>query len=101
MVVRILEKRLDARTAIEFKESIEKIVREGNQWIVLNIGAGEFMDSSFLFVLVSSLRLIWRDGCIVISDAGDTVKSLLTLTKMDKVFQMFADEETAVKFLST
>ncbi len=100
LIIKLLEKRLDANIAMDFKREMEKRINDGNTWIVLDLAQAEFMDSSFLFIIVSSLRLLWRNGKIVIAGAGESVKNLLRLTKMDRVFQMFNDADGAVTDLA-
>ena len=99
-VVRSLETRMDAKVAADFKTEIGRIVDEGNRWIVFDVGQIAFVDSSGLGAIVSSLKMVGKEGDLVIAGAGETVKSLFKLTRMDRVFQMFATEKEAVEALA-
>ncbi len=100
LVVKPLESRLDASQAVDFKDKMTGYIREGNQQIVLNISDVEFIDSSGLGALVTSLKLQKKEGGIAICGARDTIKSMFKLTRMDRVFQMFDQEDEAVQGLS-
>jgi anti-sigma B factor antagonist len=100
LVVRPLEKRIDAATATEFKERMIDWIGSGNRRIVLNLSEVEFIDSSGLGAIVSSLKKIGNDGDLVICVVKETVMSLFRLTRMNRVFDIFPAEEEAIRALS-
>ena len=99
-VVKSLENRMDAKVAVDFKTEIGRIVDEGDRWIVFDVSEITFVDSSGLGAIVSSLKMVGKEGDLVIAGAGETVLSLFKLTRMDRVFQMFATEKEAVEALA-
>lgn len=99
-IVRSLESRMDAKVAADFKAEIGRIVDGGNRWIVFDVSEITFVDSSGLGAIVSSLKMLGRQGDLVIAGAGETVLSLFKLTRMDRVFRMFATEKEAVEALA-
>ena len=101
IVIKFFEKRLDASIAEEFKAEMIKFVENGNMLFVLDISHVDFIDSRYLGTMISCFKLIGRDGRIFISGAKEFVMKLFNLTKMDAVFQMFDNENDAVKALST
>ena len=100
LVVKVAEKRLDARTSSEFKHQLAELIHAGNQRLVVDLSEVEFIDSSGLGAIVSSLKLLGGEGDLVISGARDTVTSMFKLTRMDKVFQMFSGREQAAGALA-
>jgi anti-sigma B factor antagonist len=100
LVVSPVDKRLDARSAAEFKTRMAELVAAGHRRLVLNISEIEFIDSSGLGAIVSILRQLGGNGVLVICGACDTVLTMFKLTRLDKVFEMFADEQEAVAALS-
>lgn len=100
LVVRLLDNRLDASVAYEFKERMEEYVARGEKMIVLNIAAVDFVDSSGLGAIVSSLKRLGDEGDIVISGAKETVVRLFKLTRMNKVFRMYEAEDVAIDALA-
>lgn len=100
LVVTLLEKRLDARSAAAFKDKMVEFVRGGQTRIALDIREIEFIDSSGLGAIVSVLKQLGGQGDLVICGARDTVTSMFKLTRLDKVFQMFPGASEAVTALA-
>jgi anti-sigma B factor antagonist len=99
-IVSINESRLDKKTAIEFKDFMKNSIEEGNIFFVLNMNKVDFIDSSGLGAIVSSLKLIGRSGDIVLSGVNDAVMQMLVLTRMNRVFKITNDIESAIKELT-
>lgn len=100
LLLAVYDRRLDARAAPDLKASITSFVGQGWEWIVLDLSAVDFVDSSALGAIVSGLKALGRSGDLVIAGAKPPVTALFALTRMDKVFRMFpavADAVAAVK----
>jgi len=93
--VRVLDKRMDAHGAPDFKQKLATMVEEGNRLIALDISNVEFIDSSGLGVLVSLLKQLGGQGEIAIGGVREPVGGLFKLTRLDKVFQIFPDPQAA------
>ncbi len=100
LIVKPLEKRIDASSATDFKGKMVDWVNGGNNRIVLNLSLVDFIDSSGLGAIVSSLKTIGNNGDLVICGVRDTVMSLFRLTRMNRVFQIFVSEEEALSALA-
>jgi anti-sigma B factor antagonist len=100
LIVKPSEKRIDASMATDFKGKMIDRINAGNKRIVLDLAGVDFIDSSGLGAIVSSLKSIGDDGDLVISGINDTVMTLFRLTRMNRVFQIFSTEEEALKALS-
>lgn len=96
LIVRPLEKRIDASTAAEFKEKMSAWIDAGSRRIVLNLSEVDFIDSSGLGAIISGLKKIGGNGCLVICALRETVMSLFRLTRMDRVFDIFPSEDAAL-----
>jgi len=99
-IVKILDKRLDASIASDFKEKMSDLIRNGNHTILLNISDVDFIDSTGLGAIVSSLKMLGEKGNIGICEIKDTVMRMFKLTRMNKVFPMFGSEKEAIDALS-
>lgn len=95
-----MEKRLDAVTAVDFKKSMSEFIDNGNNQVVLDLSEVDFMDSTGLGSIVSILKMIGRKGDLVLTGIKKTQMVLFKLTRMERVFQMFGNEEEAIAFLS-
>ncbi len=100
LIVNVLDKRLDANIAYEFKDKMAAYISKGNHLIVLNITDVDYIDSSGLGAIVSSLKMLGDKGDIVICGTQDTVMRMFKLTRMNKVFRMYKTENEAIDALS-
>jgi anti-sigma B factor antagonist len=100
LVVKPLEKRLDAYLSADFKSGMISRIGSGNTRIVLDLSQVEFVDSSGLGAIISVLKTLGDTGELALSGMRPNVMSLCRLTRMDRVFQIFGSEQEAVKKLS-
>jgi len=100
LVVKVLAPRLEAREAVEFKAQMADWIRQGPRTIVLNLAEVRFIDSSGLGALVSVLKLLGRQGDLVLCGVTEPVLSLFKLTRMDRVFPMYGQESEALTALA-
>ena len=88
---------LDAKSASVLKEKINEKITDGKSLILINLTDVPYMDSAGLGVLVSGLKNANRlSGDLRIWGLQEEVKSIFELTRLNKVFQIFEDELTAV-----
>jgi len=100
LVIQPLDKRIDASVATEFKGKIVDWINAGDTRIILDLSNVDFIDSSGLGAIVSSLKTIGHDGDLVICGIKETVMSLFRLTRMNRVFQIFETRSEAIRALS-
>ncbi len=89
--------RLDASTAVDFKNSLLKVIAEGNLRLLLNLENVDFIDSSGLGAIISALRQVGVKGDIKLCDVAEQVEELLRLTRLDKVLETFPCEKDALE----
>lgn len=88
---------LDAKSASVLKERINEKISDGKSLILINLSDVPYMDSAGLGVLVSGLKNANRlSGDLRIWGLQEEVKSIFELTRLNKVFQIFEDESSAV-----
>lgn len=74
-------------------EAVDKNIRK----IVIDLSACEFIDSTFLGVLVSALKRVRQiDGELRLVGFKRAVSVMFDLTRMDKVFSVYKDLKEAV-----
>lgn len=101
LIVLPLEKRIDASVSTEFKGKMVDWINAGSRRIILDLSNVDFIDSSGLGAIVSSLKTIGNDGDLVICGIKETVMGLFRLTRMNRVFQIFPSQPEAIQALST
>jgi anti-sigma B factor antagonist len=100
LVARVLDKRIAADVAPELKAHLAEYFENGEDTVVLDLGAVSFIDSSGLGALISSLKTLGSGGQLVISGACGTVATMFKLTRMDKILRLFRSTEEAVTAVS-
>jgi anti-sigma B factor antagonist len=100
VVLRVGGNRIDASCAAEFRSAMAVVVARGIKRFVIDIGGVEFVDSTGLGALVSTLKASGPTGAVVVAGANESVAILFKLTRMDKVFRMFASVGEAAAALA-
>jgi len=100
LIVRIKEKRFDARIASLFMDTIRSYVDDGAKKIILNFTITDFIDSSGIGAIVSILKSMGNNGSIAITNPSGPVLQLLEMTQMDNIFSIYTSESAAIESLS-
>lgn len=80
----------------ELKQKINQLMSEGVLRIVLDLSGVAFIDSSGIGAMISVKTLLKKKGGdIKLSNAGDTVKSVFTLTRLNQIFDFRESAEEA------
>lgn len=91
-----LKGRLDAASARRLKERVEALSDEKRLKLVLDMAGVDFIDSSGLGTLITSLRILTRQGGdIRLSGLQERVKNIFELTRLDRIFGIYGDSEAA------
>jgi anti-sigma B factor antagonist len=94
--VQVMEDRIDAATAIQFKEKMRDIAKAGDQRMVLDLSRVQFLDSSGLGAIVAVKKLLGPDRALELSGLTATVEKVFRLTRMDSIFIIHPSLEAAV-----
>ncbi len=80
---------LDLHTSPPLRDHMLELIERGTLRLALDLTKVDFMDSSSLGSLVTCLkRLRERDGRLVLIGVGGTPMKVLTLTGLDRVFEI-------------
>ncbi len=96
-VLTVTAGRLDANVAPDLKQAVSDIVDGGISRIMLDLKQVQFMDSSGLGAVISSFKLTGQKGEFVICNMNDAVQEILTLTHMDRLFQIYPNAEEGLQ----
>ena len=92
------EGKLDATSTPAIKECIKSLMEEGRTQILLNLEKVPFVNSTGLGALVGILKdLRGHKGILKLLNLQPYVQELFEVTQLVKVFEIFTDEDTAVK----
>ena len=95
-IVKPLERRMDARSAPDFRRQMGDLIAAGHRQLVLDLSEVDFIDSSGLGAIVSSLKALGDQGDLLVVGTRPPVAQLFKLTRMDRVFRMFPETTAAV-----
>lgn len=90
--------RASVTEANELKEKLNEAMDDGYKKIIVDLSECDFVDSSFLGVLVNSLKkLVKLDGDLKLVGFRPAVRSMFELTRLFRVFESFGNLQEAVK----
>jgi len=89
----VQDERLDAFNADHFKSGIVDFMQSGHERFVLDLSNVRFMDSRALGMLISIKKTMADAGCFCILCPNKNVRSLFTMTRLDRIFHIFVSEE--------
>ena len=99
VVVEIINmERATLREADELKSRINEKVDKGHRKVIVDISAVEFVDSTFLGVIVGSLKKVAKlNGDLKLGGFKPAVRSMFELTRLFRVFETYSDLQEAIK----
>lgn len=99
--VLVMEDRIDAASAIQFKERMRDLTQTGDQRVVLDLSRVMFLDSSGLGAIVAVKKLLGPDRVLELSGLTPIVKKVFRLTRMDTIFTIHLTHSDALSHDAT
>jgi anti-anti-sigma factor len=91
---------LNATTSQEFRQKITEILESDAKLVLVDCQDVTFMDSSGLGALVLAFKTLRTAGTkLVLCSINEQVRILFELTSMDKVFEIFPNQDAFNKVL--
>ncbi|MBD2562839.1 MULTISPECIES: STAS domain-containing protein [Nostoc] len=85
---------LDGIRGNELRREISGLLANGAEILLLDMKEVKFIDSSGLGALVSGMQMARNANAkLFVCSINDQVRMLFELTKMDRIFQSFADQD--------
>lgn len=96
-----LAHRLDASNAPEVRDELDSLMDRGRHLLALNLDAVSFVDSSGLSVFVHAVKAARAAGGNVnLIQPNPAVRSVLELTRLSRIMEIWDDEPSAVLALA-
>ncbi len=86
LVIRVAEDRIDAASAIQFKERMRDLTQAQCSRVILDLAQVHFLDSSGLGAVVAVMKLLAPDRKLELAGLTPTVEKVFRLTRMDSIF---------------
>jgi anti-sigma B factor antagonist len=85
---------LDGIRGHELRREVNNLVTTGTDIVLIDLQDIKFIDSSGLGALVSAVKIVRNAGCkLYVCSVNDQVRMLFELTKVDRIFKKFTDQE--------
>ena len=89
--------RIDAHTAHEFKDGIVKTIDAGNHWLVIDLAAVTFLDSTGLGALITSMKHVQTlGGDLRLAQVPQNVRMVIELTSLQSYLPRYASVADAL-----
>lgn len=99
-IVAIGEERLDANNSGELKSQMIDLLQSGQRNLLIDLEKVTFIDSSGIGALVSGFKNATAGGGkLFLCNLQQQVQSIFELTRLHRVFDIFADRESALQKL--
>lgn len=83
-----------------FRTLFKNLAAEGKKNIIINLKKVDWINSTGLGILISGLSSIRSAGGeLVLCNVGDRIDSILYVTKLNLLFQVFDNPEDAAEYL--
>ncbi|MBM0231946.1 STAS domain-containing protein [Micromonospora sp. STR1_7] len=87
---------LDMATSPQLREGLQQLIDAGDRQVVVDLAGVGFMDSSALGALVVMFKALRDvDGRLSLAAAQPAVRSVLTVTSVDKVIDVYDSAQAA------
>ncbi|MEO0486543.1 MAG: STAS domain-containing protein [Pseudomonadota bacterium] len=100
-IVKVVDTRIDAAVAIQFKDAMRAKTDGGPQRVVLDLTEVSFIDSSGLGAVVAAKKLLHANHKLELAGLSPVVRKVFKLTRMDSVFPIHDDVAAAVPALAS
>jgi anti-sigma B factor antagonist len=96
-ILSLKEERLDAHNSAELKDRILKVLEDGSHHLIIDLAQVRFIDSSGLGALLSGYKnASLRSGSFVLAGLQPRVQSMFELTRLHRVFEIYASLQEAL-----
>ena len=92
-----VEGEIDINSSPAIKKAFDRILSAKTPKIIVNLSKVTYVDSSGLATLVEILKNMRSyGGRLRLTNLSSKIKSLFEITKLEKLFEIMADEEEAI-----
>lgn len=96
-IVTVINDRIDAAVALDFKETMRQLTETAPETVVLDLSAVTFIDSSGLGAIVATLKHLAPERRLTLAGLTGPVDRVFRLTRMDSVFNLYPTVAVALQ----
>ncbi len=91
LILRILETRIDAAGAIDFKETVRDATEQPGTPVIMDLSRVTFLDSSGLGAIVAVMKLLGSERPLQLAAVHPNVAKVFRLTQMNRIFTILPE----------
>jgi len=95
-IIKVLDRRIDAAAAIQFKDTLKELATQSNKAVVLDLSSVDFVDSSGLGAIVASMKFLGKERPLHLAGLTPIVAKVFSLTRMERVFRIYKSVDDAL-----
>jgi anti-sigma B factor antagonist len=89
---------IDLNSSPNMRKKFEELIKNNALKIIINFQDVSYIDSSGLATIIEMLQRLKKvQGHLHLSNMSEKIKNLFEITKIDKLFQMYPNEQEALK----
>lgn len=96
LLVRVLDDRIDAAAAVQFRDAMRTATEGGHARVVLDLGRVTFVDSSGLGAIIAAMKHLGPDRTLELAALQLAVAKVFRLTRLDEIVKVHASADDAV-----
>ena len=90
--------RATLREAEELKQNVNERISSGYKKVIIDLSSVEFLDSTFLGVIVNTLKKVAKlGGDLKLVGFKPVVRSMFELTRLFRVFESYGELQDAIR----
>lgn len=97
IVAHVHEDRIDASSAVQFKDVMRDVGRSPGDRVILDLAQVQFLDSSGLGAVVAVMKAYAPAKTLELAGLNPVVQKVFRLTRMDKVFKVYDSTDQALE----
>ena len=97
LVITVDEPRIDAATAVQFKDAMRPLVEEGTDNVLLDLSRVDSIDSSGLGAVIAVMKYLGSGRTLELAGLRPKVQAVFRLTRMDNVMRIHESRECALE----
>lgn len=102
IIVEVAGRLESGESCLQLRELTKRLTSDGGRYFILNLSGISYMDSSGLGLLLSVYATVRNQGGdLKLLNVATRVKELLHMTGLMDIFQMYDDEDRAIKARSS
>jgi len=84
--------------ASEFNDVIQKLIKENKKNIVVDLGNLKYVNSTGIGIIIRAYTTVKNaGGNLKLANLNDKMRGLLSITKLNTIFEIYKTEEEATK----